>query len=385
MTLSQTAPSRTLVKPDVQFSEPFTQIAAVRELRDGRLIVADARDKIVQLVDFRSGTATKIGREGQGPGEYSLPMALAALPGDTTAVFDPLNQRYLLIGPDAKPGSFFSARAADDNDAPARGPGVGVGAMRVSMTPPRGTDRSGNLYVSGAPFRIGPDGPITLDSVPVQRFNRTKAAYETVAHVRVPPNNARASGGGGRMEVRIGGANPFAPRDEWAVAPHGSIAIVHAAEYRVEWVAPNGKRTLGPPISYDRIKVTEAHKKWWQETQRRRGGGVAIMNREGRTSVTTAPPAALPPDARDDWPDYLPPFLANAVQVAPNGEVWVLRAAASDAVAPTYDVFDATGRLAARVTLAKRSRVVGFGASAVYVARYDEDDLQYLQRFSYIS
>jgi len=91
--------------------------------------------------------------------------------------------------------------------------------------------------------------------------------------------------------------------------------------------------------------------------------------------------AAISNQERDDWPEYFPPFLGNAVQVAPNGQVWVLQASASDDAAPTYDIFDAAGKLTSRVQLAKRSRVVGFGSGTVYVVRSDEDDLQYLQRY----
>lgn len=183
------------------------------------------------------------------------------------------------------------------------------------------------------------------------------------------------------MEVRIGGANPFAARDEWAVAPDGRIALVHASDYRVEWITPNGQRVAGRATPYSKTKVTNAHKKWWQETQRRRATGIMVTNNNGRMSASTAPPSAMPPEERSDWPEYLPPFLANAAQVAPNGQLWVQQAAASDDTAPTYDIFDGSGKLTGRVVLPKRSRVVGFGSASVYVARADEDDLQYLQRY----
>jgi len=381
---AQAVQTRQLGKAESEFADPFTQIAAVRELRNGRVLVADPRDKIVQLVDFKSGSATKVGREGQGPGEYSMPMALVALPGDSSGIFDPLNQRYLLVGPDGKPGGFLSTRPEGDDDGRREagasnrdGPMFRMGGM--SMTPPRGTDRAGNIFVAGSPISMGPDGPVAADSVALQRFNRAKKSYETVGYLKVPKNNSQISGGGGQMQVRIGGANPFLPRDEWAVAPDGRIAIVHADEYRAEWIAPNGQRTMGPVNSYTKTKVTDKHKKWWQENQRRRGTTMMVRNENGRMSASSGPPPVV--EERNDWPEYLPPFLTNAAQVAPNGELWVLRATASEDVAPAYDIFDASGKLTARLELPKRSRVVGFGTGTVYVARYDEDDLQYLQRY----
>src|SRR5688572_32213929 len=97
---AQNVPTRTLTKADAEYSEPFTQIAGLRELKDGRLIVIDPRDKTVQVVDLKAGTATKLGREGSGPGEYGLPMRLLPLANDTSAVVDMLNTRMLLINPD---------------------------------------------------------------------------------------------------------------------------------------------------------------------------------------------------------------------------------------------------------------------------------------------
>lgn len=382
---AQTVQSRQLGKAEAEFADPFTAINAVRELKDGRVLIVDSRDKVVQLLDLKTGSATKVGREGQGPGEYSLPMSIVALPGDSSGVYDPLNQRYLIIGPDGKPAGFFSSRPEDDDsrDAAAR-PGGGPGRMMggINLSPPRGSDRSGNIYVAGPPMKFGPDGPVPLDSAPMQRFDRTKKTLQIVGYIKVPKGNTQVSGSAGRMNVRMGGANPFVARDDWAVATDGRIAVIHADDYHVEWIAPNGQRTAGPATPYNKTKVTNAHKKWWQENQRRRGGGLMITNDNGKMSASTAPPASGPPEERDDWPEYLPPFLGNgAVQVAPNGQLWVLQTAASDDIQPTYDIFDASGKLTARVQLAKRSRVVGFGTNTIYVVRSDEDDLQYLQRY----
>ena len=80
------------------------------------------------------------------------------------------------------------------------------------------------------------------------------------------------------------------------------------------------------------------------------------------------------------WPAVKPPFLANAVQVDPAGRVWVLRTRAWNDSIPTFDVFDANGRVIERVALPKRTRLVGFGNGVAYLARTDDDDLVWLQR-----
>ena len=126
--LAQNVPTRALSKPDAEYSEPFTQVTGVRELKDGRLIVIDPRDKTVQVVDMARGTATKLGREGSGPGEYGIPMRLMALPGDTTAISDMLNNRLLLINPNATVGGFVDLNVPPPSGG--RGDGRGKGGDR---------------------------------------------------------------------------------------------------------------------------------------------------------------------------------------------------------------------------------------------------------------
>src|SRR5687767_13658503 len=77
---AQNPPLRLISKMDVEYAEPFSCISGLRELSDGRIIVSDVREKTVQLIDLKKGTATKIGREGQGPGEWSTPQGLFAVP-----------------------------------------------------------------------------------------------------------------------------------------------------------------------------------------------------------------------------------------------------------------------------------------------------------------
>jgi len=67
--------------------------------------------------------------------------------------------------------------------------------------------------------------------------------------------------------------------------------------------------------------------------------------------------------------------------VSPKGEIWVPRNRKAGDETPVYEVFSLAGRQTARVVLARKTRVIGFGAGTVYTLRSDDDDLQYLQRF----
>src|SRR5512147_1919751 len=90
---------RVLSKPEVELTDPFTNVGGLRELSDGRVIVVDRGDRAVYLVDFKSGTSTQIGRPGAGPKEYGIPGNLLAVSGDSTLLTDGGNRRVLALGP----------------------------------------------------------------------------------------------------------------------------------------------------------------------------------------------------------------------------------------------------------------------------------------------
>lgn len=364
---------RVLSKPDAEFEEPFTQVTGVRELKDGRVVVIDSRDKIVQVVDFKAGSGVKVGREGSGPGEYAFPMRLVPLPGDSSGVYDMLNSRMLVVLPNGKPGPFITI------EQPAtQGPGGGM--VRIGAASPRFTDARGRLYWTGQAFSPPTDGgpPKSADSVPVIRYDRATKKTDSLAWVRVAKGNVQTSGGAGNMQVRMGVANPFAPRDEWAVTPDGRVAVLRSPEYRVDWYGPTGKSSSAT-IAYDKIKVTEKHKVQWHESRKSQTSLMVTMN-NGQRSVRTGPPPADMPDP-GNWPEVMPPFLDNSVFVAPNGMVWVNRTREASDESATFDVIDASGKVAMKVVLPKKVRPVGLGNGVVYGVRTDEDDLQYLQRY----
>ena len=384
--LAQNVPTRTLSKPDAEFSEPFTQIAGVRELRDGRVIAIDPRDKTVQAIDLKAGTAVKLGREGSGPGEYGMPMGLLALPNDTSAVVDMLNNRMLLINPNATVGGFVDLNVPPPAGA-GRGDGRGPGMMMVGGQMPSASDSKGRMYIRGLPFRIVDGVPQQADSVPMTRWDRSSGRRDTLAYVKVPQGSSQISGGrsGGRANVRvqIGGGPPFASSDQMVVSPDGRVAVVHADPYSVEFVNEARQRTKGQPIKYDRIKVTEGHKEEWRERQR--GATVMSMtNDNGRRSATMGPNTNVQ-DPENWGGEYMPPFLSgtqNTLMFSNDGYLWIARTGPAGQP-PTYDVIDRAGNLATRVVLPKRARLLGFGNGAVYVARVDQDDLQYLTKYRF--
>lgn len=402
---AQGVPTRTYAKAEAEFAEPFSGVSGVRGLADGRVVVADSRDKLVQVVNLATGAAVKVGREGSGPGEYALPSLLLPLPGDSSVVHDPLNQRFLVVGPDGKPGATFRVGAdAPPPGGPAGGPPGGAASggtvvrrgggapgpvimmAGLGLGRPTASDAAGRLYFEGIPLVMGPNGPTSADSAPVIRYDRATRRADTLAWLRLPKGTAevRTSGGGNnqRVMMRIGGNTPYPARDAWSVLPNGTVAVARVADYHLELYPPGGTVVRGAPVSFTPVRVGEAEKREYREQVKNRQG-VAIMRTEGSGGSRTQASASLPPfEEPEQWPAAKPPFPESGVMTSPAGEVWVLRHRAADDPVPTYDVFSAAGRLVRRAQFPPRTRVVGFGpAGVVYTVRSDEDDLQWLQRY----
>ncbi len=391
---AQTAP-RTLPAPNATFEEPFSQIAGIRELANGKVIVADGRDKIVSLVDLAANSATKIGREGSGPAEFGLPARLFTAPRDTTLLWDPLNSRYLVLGPDGKPVTTFMIEMAPP--APARAPGGGAapaggppGAFRMGgMSTARVADARGRLYAESSPITINAEGqPVSADSVAITRYDRVTKRLDSLAWVRTPKNNSQVTGSSGNMNIRIGGSNPLAPRDEWTVFPDGRVAIVRASDYHVDWVLANGQKKSSPAIRYTPIRMGEADKREEEALRvKARANQMMITMSNGpegmRRSAQMGPGANAPPlEPLTDWPAVKPPFRpgAGSVWARPNGDLWVRRTEPAGAKGTLWDIIDAEGKVSYQVRLAEGINLVGFGNGTIYTTKADEDDLLYLQR-----
>ena len=351
----------TLPKPDAEFPEPFTQIASIREMRDGRALVLDRRDRIVLLVDLRRGNAQRVGRQGTGPGEYSQPGRLFALQGDTTAIYDGPARRFLKVEPDGTTGDAFRLDLA-----------TGAGQRRGGV--PKFSDARGRIFTEGSAFARELRA---ADSTAITRFERGAAKGDTIAYVRLDKQTIeiREVPGGG---VSISnGVRAFAWRDDWVALAEGGVAVARVNDYHIDWFSPTGERTSSPVVRHDRVPVTNADKD--NARDERLAAIRSAMPRSGGTTGAPIAPVGLP---ELTFPADKPPFEAGNVFARPNGEVWVLRSSRANERVAVYDVFTKTGGLVTRVALPPRTRLAGFGTTAIYAIRLDDDDLQYLVRWN---
>ena len=301
--VSQQVPVQQLSTPEVEFPDPFDHVTAVRELHDGRLIVADVFARTVSLVDLTSGQASAIGREGQGPNEFGFPFGLVPLPNDTTWLVDPAQSRFLVILPDGTPAGTVPF------------PDGFGGLVRV-----KGADAHGRLYAQGSGINIGSGGdPRSLpDSAPVLVWDRAAKSVTPVGKVKTPALAISTSGNANNRSVMMR-QQPFPMADDWAVTNVGRVGYVRSGTYHVEWGEPAPR--VGPPVVYKPVPVTAADKKEVEDRMNDRRGALRISRAIGDGGGSARPSSAPPPDPGEpqvDWPEQKPPFVPT-LMIAGNG------------------------------------------------------------------
>ena len=362
---AQSVPAVSLGNPTATFEEPFDQVTSVRELSDGRVLVADLLARAVSLTDLERGTASAVGREGQGPKEFNFPMGLVALPGDSTLLIDPGQRRFLIIGPDGAPITTIPF------------PEEFSGPVRI-----RGADRQGRVYAEGSAFTFGP-GSADLneqslpDSVPLLLCDRATGRVDRLGKIKIPEMTMAVSGGRNARAIAMRQA-PLPAADAWSVTPDGRIGIARVGDYHVDWWG--APRATGRPVRYTPVKVSARDKEIFRERTRDPRSAFRVSEGTSARSGGSSRPIQPPDLPEPEWPEFKPPFVVNSALATPAGQLWVERSQPAEADR-LYDVFGSDGNLMRQVKLSADRRVVGFGAGTVYVARTDEDELQYLERY----
>lgn len=346
-----------LDRPDASLSESFSSVSGLRELSDGRLIVADRLEKAVRFVDFAADIVEQIGHVGQGPGEYKTPGALLPLPNDSTLLVDFGNMRMTVLGPDGVLDRSFPMMR--DN---------------VFLNPTT-TDSQGRLFAGGMGIRSVPGQP---DSNFIERWDLDRGTTDTVASLPLPETGGAQTMRSSGASFSVRGFKPFAARDAWTAAPDGRIALVFAADYHVEWVGPDGHRTVGPAIEYRPVTLTDLDKEAWAD-RLSSGNAVMLLRSGGQGSGSRTINLPRPEVDEQEWPKVKPPFRGSP-RTTPEGALWV-QLYVKHGEPQTYDVFDGMGNRVKQVVLPQGRRLVGFGSGVLYAVNVDSDDLQWLERY----
>jgi hypothetical protein len=368
---AQQVPVRELPKAASEIEDPFSLVGLAIEIRGGMLIVADAADQQLFVVDFAKGTRTALGRQGSGPGEYRAPAGVFRLQGDTIWVLDAAQMRIAAFTPDLKPGTAFPFLLFDQQSS-------------MALSGPYFADTRGRVYASAMPIKTAQSAggaklqiPDTLGVVRIDARDKEKTSRTEITRVRIrSTGNPEMQRSGNTLKYTMAFPGLVAS-DVWAVFPDGRVAIVRGAPYSVEFISADGKRSTPVALPYERFKLTEDDKKAELEQAKREMA-------EQQKAVQKMMPANFsmtfeltPPDK---WPNEYPAVAGFASIPAGDGKLWVKRAIPVRRGREQWDVIDRAGKLVARWQLPPKVTIVAAGDGIVYTVRTDEDDLRYLQK-----
>lgn len=338
-----------LPPPNATLATEFTLVSAVRELADGSLLVVDQADKKLLVADWTSGTAVQLGTNGRGPGEYSQPSILFALGGDSTLLPDVSNGRWLVLH-----GASVAGTIGPDS------PPIAAGARR-----PLGADALGRvIFTRGLDaVSVGSGSMPRLDSLRLMRVARADGQADTLAVISARKAKVTMQGPRERPTSVEVFTNPLAAGEQAVLFMDGWVAIARVDPYRVDWIAPDGRRIRGEALPFEVVEVNDREKR------------VFVDRWAERSGAPVRDPASMP-----DWPESMPPFLTGALLPAPDGRLWIRRTATAANASPPYDIVDRAGRLVGRASVDANVHLVGFGRNAVYTVVTDDNGIQRIQR-----
>ncbi|HTR78074.1 MAG TPA: hypothetical protein VMH39_08185, partial [Gemmatimonadaceae bacterium] len=384
--------------------EHIERVAQVRVLSDRRILVHDQVARRVLLFDSTLTHARSIidttGATQKAYGDETG--TLFPFTGDSSLFVDPTSGAILVLDPS---GAVARIAAVPANPLRPRFPSAYLSQTGVMF------DRQGHFVFAqtivaprrdiGVPTATLPQSAIAPDTVPLVRIGLLSRREDTLATLTRSPSFAS----GVLLAV-----DPLPEADRWTVLSDGTVAIVRAHDYHIDWVAPDGAVTSSPPIAHEWRRLTDSLKVVFLDSARRSDsveaqarvdsmGGIDAMvkARRARASARSGSPAQtdsqIATSIRAVWfppyvpawllPDYVPPFSPElppgdlAVAADADGAIWIrVGIPGAQGGSRVYDVVSRKGILVDRVQLPGGTSIVGFGPGVVYLAAREGSGMQ---------
>jgi hypothetical protein len=191
---------------------------------DGELYLLEERNHRVEAFGPDGEFLRAFGREGQGPGEFRLPMTLALTAADEVAVWDFQNRGYAIF---SRAGEYLRNVRWEDWQ---------TGPSRDSLHPwPAG----GVVYLQSVLYE---------DTEPIDTIDRGAIVREPLGTAGGPlellaVHDPRQRGREVEGALVLDNGPAFAPDARWGVLSDGRLAVTDGAEYRVRLVRPGSAET----------------------------------------------------------------------------------------------------------------------------------------------
>ena len=296
-------------------AETVGSVNGIHETHDGRLLVNDGARRQLLAFDPSLGRSTIVVDSTVGTATSYGPRAGIFLPyrADTTVLLETGTEVFLVISPEGRVARVMA------NPAAMYGPILEQSVNRNRGAPgAAGFDQQGRLVFrmllppgGTSPTRqntaVSPPG--RMDSVPILRADPRAHTIDTVAEIRMDPSpepvpvddSAPRPTGVGRGSARGRFAIPVFPlrnSDDWTVTPDGSVAVIRAQDYHVDWVGTDGSRVADPKIAHDWRRLGDSDKVAIIDSLKRQSD--SVYSARGGSSANGLPPLYVKPSALPD-------------------------------------------------------------------------------------
>ncbi|MGV3709122.1 MAG: hypothetical protein ACO1Q7_09795 [Gemmatimonas sp.] len=380
-------PSRPLGAIVAKSTDSLGAQVSVRALPNGAVMVNDFVRRRVLMYDMDLRNRSSVMDSGSTTGSPMaaiIPSAqLIRYESDSTLYVDVATQTLLVIDNSGKVARVMALPRPSDA-VYLSSPAFGAAYM----------DPQGRLVYRGLrPPKITPPEPGSRvmsipqqsDSGPILRADFDKRTVDTITTLKVlQPGAMTLTQEGANISLRMT-VNPMDVGDEWAMLPDGTIAILRAHDYHIDWVSPDGKVSSSPKMAFDWKLMTAEQKQFKLDS----------IRPELQKAIDAAP-AQMVPTADgmrrvkmqfdfvpiNKLPDYEPSIAAGAMKVDPKGNLWIVpRTSAGANGGVLYDVVNRKGEITERVQFPKGYALAGFGAGGdeVFLLRV-EGKVGYLER-----
>lgn len=357
---------------DARATIPIGNVWGLHTLSDGRVLINDAIGNRLTLFDSSLKHITLVAADSGALTPYGdAGLVLVAAPADTTLILDPKSAGFWVLDPSGKVVRVIAAPKPSDI------------TMLVNLTGIAYLDARGRLVYRGVPAPIsmapGSPPPQPNDSMPLVRGDFETRKLDTVGMVRVarskttveqqPPGPGFPNGR--RVFTTI--TNPILMIDDWIVASDGTIAIVRASDYHVDWIRMDGTKYSTPKMPFDWRRLTDADKQRLIDEAR-----VFREKLNARIGANT-PFQAVPVE---DMDNYMPTVRPNSVRADLDGHIWIPPTTSFDASPGSlvYDVVSTKGEVTKRVQIPSGRTLVGFGRGGVLFYTATDSTGTYLER-----
>lgn len=352
----------------------------IRGLSNGSVMVNDIARRRVLLYDPTLTKATSVvdsaGTTGSAMATQVPSSQLIRYLGDSSLYVDVATQALLVIDPSGKVAHVMALPRPTDAIL------IAIGALGAAVVDPKGR----LVYRGQYPPKITPPDPnsgvmmsipVSPDSGPILRADFDARKVDTVGTLKViaPGAITMKQDGQGNVTMKIG-INPLDAADEWGMLADGTIAILRAHDYHIDWIDPDGSHRTSAKMPFDWKRLSDEQKQFKVDSMKQ----VVEQQLASRPAVTL-PTADGPRKLKTEVdfvplnkiPDFEPPIQPGAMKADLDGNLWIVpRTSASAQGGVLYDVVNRKGDIVERVQFPKGYALAGFGpGGALYVLRVE--------------